>query len=212
MKNRIYYLLFTSIFFFSCSEAKFGFLKKVKVESHTETKNIVKSTVSKPDIKIIDTDSSEIITANSSDENLILTQKQQTNFSVASPISSKKIVVNSINQKKKIDDPIPKKELNENASLGFLLCITGLIGLILTAPVLLQSNVSILSKIFVIIFLSFCLGGFILSLIGLIQILKNHSKYKGVGYSILGLIIGAIMLWLILLSISSISNSSPTGP
>jgi len=182
VKNTITYLFISLIFIFSCNtEAKFGFREKVKVDNHTTAKIIAKPHVTKPEEKKVDTDTSEIITANSSDENLILPQTPPYKTS----ISIKKLFTDSTNKKKKNDVPIPEKQLNRPAFVGFLLHFLGL---------MLIGKLGFFALIVLI-------PAFVLSIIGYFQIDNHREKYRGFGFAILGVFFGTFVLLLFALAI-----------
>ena len=201
MKNKLSYLLITLVFIFSCSEAKFGFREKVKVENHSIAKTINKPHVTKSDEKKVDTDTSEIITANSSEENLILPQ------TLPHTTIAKKLPP-SITEKK-VEARIPKKshsvnpddkQLNIPAFAGFLLDIIEIV--LIT---LMLKGVAYYAYID-LLFFCIPIAAFILSIIGIIQIANHREKYSGFGFALFGVIFSSIFLLFLVLLIYLITH------
>ncbi len=199
MRNITAFLYIGLIFIFSCNtEAKFGFLKKVKVENHSIAKTIAKFHVTKPDEKKVDVDTCEIITANIANEKIILPQAQQHNFSVSPSISSKKILFDSTNHKIKIAEPKLEKELNIPAFIGLILGMIDLIGFIRILFNLTYPNyvINLLGILFLV-----GIAAIIFSIIGLIQINSNTEKKKGRGSAIFGLTFGLLAIFFFLFAL-----------
>ncbi len=178
MKNINSFLLISLFFVFSCNtEAKFGFREKVKVETHSIAKSIVKPHITEPEIKVDNIDTCEIITTSVTDEKIIL---PHTPPQYKTSNSIKKIFADSRNQEKKNDDPIPEKELNRPAIVGFLLTLLELMLLV---------KVGFFALLLLI-------PALVLSIIGYIQISNHREKYRGLGFATFGILFGTIVLLL----------------
>jgi len=180
----ILFLFISFVFIFSCNtEAKFGFRKKVKVSEHKTAQTIIKSHVTKPEIKADNIDTCEIITASIADEKINSSEIQQHNSSVIPSISIKKINANSTTQNKKTVNPVTEKKLNILSILGFFI---GIIGALFTLA---------FSTKFIWLLLAI-LTSLILCFIGLNQVITKPERYYGKGFAIAGIIWTA--LWIIL--------------
>ncbi len=202
----ILFLFISFVFIFSCNtEAKFGFRKKVKVSDHKTAQTIIKSHVTKPEIKADNIDTCEIITASSADEKIILPQTFQPKILTGKLLSKKFEIKKNIEQQNERIFPYKKSnnsDVNNFALLGFILASLSLL------IVLVGFFIAPAFVVYLTIFLGS--AGFILSLIGLIQILLNRRKYRGLGFAISGMIIGLlsilILIFLILFIISLFLN------
>ena len=188
MKNStlLYLSIFFSIFIISCNtEAKFGFRKKIKADEQPTAKTIAKHRAAKVETKNIDTATEEIITSRIADEKIVLPKNKFQKNLITEGYLTKKVISKNTGPKKAKDEPLVEQKLCTTAVVGFVLSIIGGLGVVL-----------FITSGFIIPFIIIGGIGFILSFIGLIQILSNYEEYEGLAYSIFGIILGSVCFYL----------------
>lgn len=203
MKNVILQITF-SLLIISCNTgARYGYRKKVKADNqptvvNTRTKVVIPKIES---IKLI-TENMEATNSYASTEKNYEPSYEPSNsqpqIHISKIVLNKKIIKHN---SKKTDILTPIEKHDERITNKF-----ALLGFILPFYLLLISNILIGESGFLIV-ISTLLISLILSIIGFVQIKKHPNKYKGKGYAIVPLMIYGLLIFVLLIVISTWSFS-----